>query len=72
MKRASLSPQHKRGKVLRDIDQQLKLTPQVANSRQKRNLAGTVKTMQLVNIDANLKSSTQKRLLIQDQGGLGQ
>ncbi len=27
MQRASLLPQHKRGKVIRDIDQQLKLTP---------------------------------------------
>jgi hypothetical protein len=49
--RASL---YKRGKVLRNIDQQLHLRSQVANSRPKRNLAGTV------NINANLKSSTQK------------
>jgi hypothetical protein len=54
--RASLSPQHKRGKVLRNINQQLNLRSRVANSRLKRNLASTV------NIDANLKSSTQKRL----------
>jgi hypothetical protein len=60
MQRASLLPQHKRGKMLRDIDRQLKSTPRVANSRPERNLAGTVNTMQLGNIDANLKSSTQK------------
>jgi hypothetical protein len=46
MQKASLSPQHKKGKVLRNIDQ--------LNIRPKRNSGGTV------NIDANLKSSTQK------------
>ncbi len=50
--RASLSPQHKRGKVLRNINQQLNLRSRVANSRPKKNLGGTV------NIDENLKSST--------------
>ncbi len=49
--KASLSPQHKRGKVLRNIEQ-LNLRSRVANSRPKRNLGGTV------NIDANLKSLT--------------
>jgi hypothetical protein len=52
MQRASLLPQHKRGKALRNIEQQLNLTSRVANSRPKRNLAGTV------HIDTNLKSST--------------
>jgi hypothetical protein len=51
--KASSSPQHKRGKVLRNIEQ-LNLRSRVANSRPKRNLGGTV------NIDANLKSLTQK------------
>ncbi len=54
--KSSLSLHHKRGKVLRNINQQLNLRSRVANSRPKRNLAGTV------NIDANLKSSTQKDL----------
>jgi hypothetical protein len=65
--KASLSPQHKKGKMLRNIEQ-LNLRSRVANSRPKRNLGGTV------NIDANLKSSTQKdsTSLIQDQEGLGQ
>jgi hypothetical protein len=51
--KASLSPQHKRGKVLRNIEE-LNLRSWVANSRSKRNLGGTV------NIDANSKSSTRK------------
>ncbi len=51
--KASLSPQNKRGKVLRNIDQ-LNLRSPVTKSRPKRNLGGTV------NIDASLKSSTQK------------
>ncbi len=49
--KASLSPQNKRGKVLRNIDQ-LNLRSRLTKSRPKRNLGGTV------NIDANLKSST--------------
>ncbi len=53
MQKASLSPQHKRGKVLRNIEQ-LNLRSRVTKSRPKRNLGGTG------NIDANLKSSTQK------------
>jgi hypothetical protein len=51
--KASLSPQNKRGKVLRNIDQ-LNLRSRLTKSRPKRNLGGTV------NIDANLKSSTWK------------
>jgi hypothetical protein len=46
--KTSLSPQHKRGKVLRNIDQ-LNLRSRVTKSRPKRNLGGTF------NIDANLK-----------------
>ena len=49
--KASLSPQQKRGKVLRNIEQ-LNLRSRVTKSRPKRNLGGTV------NIDASLKSST--------------
>jgi hypothetical protein len=49
--KTSLSPQHKTGKVLRNIEQ-LNLRSQVTKSRPKRNLGGTV------NIDVNLKSST--------------
>ncbi len=51
--KASLSPQNKRGKVLRNIDQ-LILRSWVTKARPKRNLGGTV------TIDASLKSSTQK------------
>ncbi len=46
-----LSPQNKRGKVLRNIDQ-LNLRSQVTKSRPKGNSGGTL------NIDSNLKSST--------------
>jgi hypothetical protein len=59
MQKASLSPQNKRGKVSRSIDQ-LIFRSQVTNSRPKRNSQITL------NIDANLKSLTQKESILID------